>query len=167
MLSMQRQPRQRHEAVVHRVDRAVRGGGGRLGPERRSAAPKRTSLPSMLPAAWSIGSADEQRVAPRLAGVDDGEPGRRTGCPWRRRARGPGGGRRPCGRRGRRRRPGSAGSRRTAAGSRATVGFSSGCAELILKKPPPLVPSCLIATWLAAGPWAMSCSAPSSVWRGV
>ena len=26
------------------------------------------------------------------------------------------------------------------------VGFSSGCAELALKKPPPLVPSCLIAT---------------------
>ena len=27
------------------------------------------------------------------------------------------------------------------------LGFSNGCAELALKKPPPLVPSCLIASW--------------------
>ena len=32
------------------------------------------------------------------------------------------------------------------------VGFSNGCAELVLKKPPPLVPSCLMAIWLATGP---------------
>ena len=32
------------------------------------------------------------------------------------------------------------------------VGFSNGCAELTLKKPPPLVPSSLIASWLATGP---------------
>ena len=40
---------------------------------------------------------------------------------------------------------------------------SNGCAELALKKPPPLVPSCLIATWLAAGPRVIVCAAPSSV----
>ncbi len=44
------------------------------------------------------------------------------------------------------------------------VGFSNGCAELALKKPPPLVPSCLIASWLATGPMAIVCLAPSSVW---
>ena len=38
------------------------------------------------------------------------------------------------------------------------VGFSKGWAEFALKKPPPLVPSCLIASWEATGPIAMSCS---------
>ena len=32
------------------------------------------------------------------------------------------------------------------------VGFSYGIAELTLKKPPPLVPSSLIASWPATGP---------------
>ncbi len=35
------------------------------------------------------------------------------------------------------------------------LGFSNGCAELALKKPPPLVPSCLMATCEAAGPPGM------------
>ena len=34
------------------------------------------------------------------------------------------------------------------------VGFSNGMVLLTLKKPPPLVPSCLIAIWEAAGPIA-------------
>ncbi len=38
------------------------------------------------------------------------------------------------------------------------VGFSNGCAELTLKYPPPLVPSCLIAICDAAGPTARVCS---------
>ena len=38
------------------------------------------------------------------------------------------------------------------------VEFSRGCAELTLKKPPPLVPSCLMAICDAAGPTAMTCS---------
>ena len=38
------------------------------------------------------------------------------------------------------------------------VGFSKGCEELTLKKPPPFVPSCLIAICEAAGPTAMTCS---------
>ena len=43
-------------------------------------------------------------------------------------------------------------------------GFSNGWAELALKKPPPLVPNCLIASWLATGPRAMVCLTPSMVW---
>ena len=37
------------------------------------------------------------------------------------------------------------------------VGFSNGCAELALKKPPPLVPSILIASCEATGPMARVC----------
>ena len=36
-------------------------------------------------------------------------------------------------------------------------GFSNGWAELALKEPPPLVPSSLIASWLATGPPGMIC----------
>ena len=41
--------------------------------------------------------------------------------------------------------------------------FSNGCAEFMLKNPPPLVPSCLIEIWLAAGPPGITCSVPSTV----
>ena len=47
------------------------------------------------------------------------------------------------------------------------VGFSNGCAELALKKPPPFVPSILIASCEATGPCAMVCAAPSSVFTSV
>ena len=43
------------------------------------------------------------------------------------------------------------------------LAFSNGMAELTLKNPPPLVPSCLIATCDATGPTARSWSAPSTV----
>lgn len=43
------------------------------------------------------------------------------------------------------------------------VGFSKGWAELALKKPPPLVPSSLMASWLATGPPGIVCCAPASV----
>ena len=43
------------------------------------------------------------------------------------------------------------------------VGFSNGCAALALKKPPPLVPSILMAICEATGPSAIVCLAPSSV----
>ncbi len=46
----------------------------------------------------------------------------------------------------------------------AHVGFSKGWLELALKKPPPFEPNCLIAIWEAAGPTAITCSAPSRVW---
>ena len=48
------------------------------------------------------------------------------------------------------------------------VGFSNGCAELALKKPPPLVPSCLMASCEATGPprtdWVPPASVVISVW---
>ena len=43
------------------------------------------------------------------------------------------------------------------------VGFSNGCAEFALKKPPPLVPSILIASCEATGPCAMVWVLPSTV----
>ena len=43
------------------------------------------------------------------------------------------------------------------------LGLSNGCAEFVLKKPPPFVPSCLIAIWLAAGPPGIVCVAPATV----
>ena len=50
-------------------------------------------------------------------------------------------------------------SRRFVAG----VGFSNGWAEFALKKPPPFVPSSLIASCEATGPSGTACVAPSSV----
>ncbi len=54
-------------------------------------------------------------------------------------------------------------------------GLLNGCAELALKKPPPLVPSCLIASCEASGPPGIACSviavagsaASSGVWSTV
>ena len=43
------------------------------------------------------------------------------------------------------------------------VGFSKGCAELALKKPPPSPLRSLIASCDATGPRAMICVAPSKV----
>ena len=43
------------------------------------------------------------------------------------------------------------------------LGFSNGCAELALKKPPPLLPSSLMASWLATGPPVRTCEWPASV----
>ena len=43
------------------------------------------------------------------------------------------------------------------------LGFSNGWAELAFMKPPPLVPSSLIASWLAIGPIEIVCLTPSSV----
>jgi len=43
------------------------------------------------------------------------------------------------------------------------VGFSNGCALLALKKPPPFVPSCLMAICEATGPAGITCCAPSMV----
>ena len=42
-------------------------------------------------------------------------------------------------------------------------GFSNGIALFTLKKPPPLVPSILIASWEATGPSASVCSPPVTV----
>ena len=40
------------------------------------------------------------------------------------------------------------------------LGFSNGCAEFALSGPPPLLPSSLIASWLATGPPGMCWVAP-------
>ena len=40
------------------------------------------------------------------------------------------------------------------------VGFSKGWAELMLKNPPPFVPSCLMASMKPTGPTAMVCETP-------
>ncbi len=42
-------------------------------------------------------------------------------------------------------------------------GFSNGCDEFALKKPPPLVPSSLMTSWLATGPPGIVCCAPAIV----
>src|SRR5438270_4678571 len=47
------------------------------------------------------------------------------------------------------------------------VGFSSGCAELALKMPPPFVPCILIDSCEATGPCAILCAAPSTVFTSV
>ena len=44
------------------------------------------------------------------------------------------------------------------------LGFSNGKEELTLKKPPPLVPSSLIASCEATGPWARIWVPPPRVW---
>jgi hypothetical protein len=44
------------------------------------------------------------------------------------------------------------------------VGFSNGWAELALKKPPPLVPSSLMASCEATGPSGIVCTRPWRVW---
>ncbi len=43
------------------------------------------------------------------------------------------------------------------------VGFSYGCAEFAFAMPPPLVPSSLIASWLANGARKIDCADPSTV----
>ncbi len=43
------------------------------------------------------------------------------------------------------------------------VGFSNGWELLALKKPPPFVPSILMASWDATGPSAITCFRPSTV----
>ena len=48
------------------------------------------------------------------------------------------------------------------------VGFSKGCALLLLKKPPPLVPNCLIASMKPVGPRAMVWVTPvSALWTTI
>ena len=47
------------------------------------------------------------------------------------------------------------------------AGFSNGCAELALKKPPPLVPSSLIASCEATGPPGSTCVPPVMVCTSV
>ena len=121
--------------------------------------PKRTSLPSMLPpACMRAGLLDRRPRAasaglPRLLAPDSTCQQRHKDHEHRRQAR-------PslaaCRRPSRRMcNTSAAGISRIDSSSKkfdSGVGFSNGCAELTLKNPPPLVPSCLIAICDAAGP---------------
>ena len=131
------------------------------------AMPKRTSLPSMLPP----GCSEEARLIQRESGEHRVAALLRPGAdvragPRKRRSSRPGppspvACRRPCGRTCSRARRRSAGSTAVSRKLESGVGFSNGCAELTLKKPPPLVPSCLMAICEAAGPTARVCSVTS------
>jgi hypothetical protein len=44
------------------------------------------------------------------------------------------------------------------------VGFSNGCAELVLTNPPPSPDISLIASWEATGPIAIVCASPVGPW---
>ena len=124
------------------------------------AMPKRASLPSMLPpgwsseACWSAPAAVSAGLPPcsnavvrRIAGTSTTSIAASSAHPCRRsRTMIP------------KVRHSAAGMSRIERVSRrleSGVGFSNGCAELTLKKPPPLVPSCLMAIWEAAGPTAI------------
>ncbi len=134
------------------------------------AIPKRTSLPSMFPpaepgvaarlapASASAGVPPcSSRYTPATQGTSTTSIARSNATPWRRS------------------RTMAPNVKHSAAGisridsdcSRllSASGFSSGWAELALKKPPPFVPSCMIAICDAAGPSAIVCwvrSAPSA-----
>ena len=125
--------------------------------------PNRCSLPSIAPPASSgavPAPCELERASARRAR-------RRRASPWRRGSRSPGGCRRPCGRRCAAARTGSRASAGSRTGSSSAVGFSNGCAEFALKNPPPLVPSCLIASCEATGPpgrlWVPPVSVVTSV----
>ena len=128
-----------------------------------SASPKRTSLPSMLPSAGSMPAACSIGLPAASAAVGDRNARHEQDAHHRRPAPSPAGCRRPCGRRRRRAPTGITRIARPGRSSRAPSGSRRDGRSSTLKKPPPLVPSCLIATWLATGPSAMVCSAPSSV----
>ncbi len=125
------------------------------------AAPKRTSLPSMLPVAWSMPAA-KSGLPPASPFIATSEPTTRTAAmapkivqPWRWSPA---------------IRPNvlvsPKGMTRMANISSqfvSGVGFSNGCAEFALSGPPPFVPSSLIHSCEAIGPEAMCCSAPCRV----
>ena len=59
------------------------------------------------------------------------------------------------------------GSRRARRSRPSLVPPSNGWAEFTLKNPPPLVPSCLMAIWLATGPPGICWVEPATVWAVV
>ena len=107
----------------------------------------------------------QQRVAAGLGRVAAARRRRPSGSPWSRTARSPAACRRTMTPNVTASANGMTISDQVSTTLVSAVGFSNGCAELALKKPPPLVPSSLIASWNATGPSAMVCLAPSSVLR--
>ena len=132
-------------------------------PSRRApmpAMPKRTSLPSMLPpacsalAAWSTGSDASAGLPACSCETQSQRSGRKID--EHRGEHGPALARvlDHLAERVAERRRDQRGSRSISTKFESGVGFSNGCAEFALKKPPPFVPSCLIAICDAAGPSA-------------
>ena len=120
--------------------------------------PKRISLPSMLPpeeaslAAVSAPARASAGLPACSAATVTAEQGHEDDRHGREQRPALSRGRRPCAPKVKH---SAAGMSRIASISRkleSGVGFSNGCAEFTLKKPPPLVPSCLMATCEAAGP---------------
>ena len=114
-------------------------------------APKRTSLPSMLPSAWSTpaGKSGLPPASPAIATTapDDEHAGhRREDRPALALVAA------PCGRTCRSAPNGMTRMANISSQLVSGVGFSNGCAELALKKPPPLVPSSLIDLLRGDGP---------------
>ena len=149
---------ERRVRVVHRVHRAVRGGGRGDGP--RGASPRCRSAPPCPPGCRRL-----RRKAPRRRrGGESGGVGRDSAsavaaisgtriADHREQEREPLlPGAQHAARTSCRAPPGSARIARHWSRFESGVGFSSGCAEFALKKPPPFVPSCLIATCEADGP---------------
>ncbi len=154
---------------MHAIHRAAAGVGGHGGEQRRVGDTEPGFLALHVSARLTRRSS---ALNPQLWRGSDCRPARsgsrrkrQSGTSPRRRRRWPSLGAclRPSFRRCRSARRGSRKSGTSASRLLNGVGFSNGCAEFALKKPPPLVPSCLIASWEATGPCAMICLAPSTV----
>ena len=135
--------------VVHRVHAAVRGVGGRDRPQRRvrrgrtgPPCPPGSARTRTCPAAaWPAVAECSPRHGHATSPADQEHPHRREDGPALLACC------RPSGRTCRSAPPGSAGCRSARCSCRSGVPPSNGWAEFTLKKPPPLVPSCLIAIW--------------------
>ena len=125
-------------------------------------APKRTSLPSRLPSAWSTPAGNSPLPAASRCIAKTAPPtstiamAAKIAQPWRRSPA---------------YRPkvnvsanGTASIRIISTRLVRGVGFSNGWAEFALRKPPPLLPNSLMTSWEAIGPRAMFWVAP---WRVV
>ena len=143
---------------MHAVHRAVRGDGRRLAPERRPEDPEAVLLPLHVDRGGEP-YFSEGRPGGQLGGKGEDRPiGKRIAMaaksarPWWRLPS-----MRP---KIKRSAIGTSRMERISSRFEKLVGFSKGCAEFALKKPPPFEPSCLIATWDAAGPRGIICLAP-------
>ena len=139
--------------VVHGVDRPGRGAGGADG-EQGAGPDAELGLLALHRGTGRRGGRCRGRPPPPRSSAPGAAPTARPSPPAR-----------PCPAAGCRawcravrvRHTGISSSRKISTGWSTGVGFSYGWAEFALKKPPPLVPSCLIASWLATGP-------PGRVW---
>ena len=146
------------QRLHRRVHRAARGHRRHRRPQRGVGDPEALLLALDVAAGRAVEGVGVDaggmlgRSAVLLGEVDDDRRRRRRARTSPRRSPSPGGGCRPCARRCK---SAPAGITRISSSSTKLVrplGFSNGIAELTLKKPPPLVPSSLIASCEATGP---------------